>query len=145
MNLFTQIAVGTVVIIVTLILQVVFIGIAISALKRFGEPLSNPPYLYKSILAILLIVLWLIAGLSCSAWAWAGVFVMLGVFDGLEPALYFSVVTFTTLGYGDITLDPSWRLLASFAAVDGLIIFGLNSAFLVEFIARLRSAQDDHG
>ncbi|MGB5992819.1 MAG: ion channel, partial [Desulfobacterales bacterium] len=45
---------------------------------------------------------------------WASTYLALNAIEGLEQALYFSMVTFTTLGYGDILLDERWRLLASF-------------------------------
>ena len=44
---------------------------------------------------------------------WAFTFLAVGAIPDLEPALHFSTVTFTTLGYVDITLDASWRLLGS--------------------------------
>jgi len=68
-------------------------------------------------------------------------FPMLGTFDALEPALYFSVVSFTTLGFGDVVLTPQWRLLPGMSAANGLLIFGLSTAFLVEFFTHLRKAQ----
>ncbi len=140
----TQILIGTAVIFITIVIQVLFIGIAIQMLTKRGGWLIKPPFVVKTTVAMVAVVLWLILGISLSAWSWAGVFLTAGVFQSLEPALYFSIVTFTTLGYGDITLDPQWRILASFAAVDGLIIFGLNTAFLVEFTSRLRSTQEKH-
>ena len=39
------------------------------------------------------------------ALAWACVYLAFGALKGLEQALYFSLVTFTTLGYGEIVLD----------------------------------------
>lgn len=138
----TQILVGAVVIFVTIVIQVLFISIAIEVLKKRGTWLVKPPFVIKTTIALVAVVLWLIAGISLSAWSWAGIFLLAGIFQSLEPALYFSIVTFTTLGYGDIVLNPEWRILASFAAVDGLIIFGLNTAFLVEFTSRLRSIQE---
>ena len=38
-------------------------------------------------------------------------FIILGLFESMEEALYFSVVALTTLGFGDVTLDAQWRLL----------------------------------
>lgn len=141
----TQIFIGTAVIFMTIVIQVLFISTAIQALTQYRTWMVSPPLIVKTTLALVAVVLWLIAGISLSAWLWAGVFLVVEVFQSLEPALYFSIVTFTTLGYGDITLDPQWRILASFAAVNGLIIFGLNTAFLVEFTVRLRSAQEQKG
>jgi len=63
-------------------------------------------------------------------WAWAGLYMILGQFESLERALYFSTVTFTTLGYGDITLGPDWQLLSGLEAVNGIILFGVSTAFI---------------
>tara|TARA_A100001015_G_scaffold187238_1_gene208531 strand:+ start:2721 stop:3161 length:441 start_codon:yes stop_codon:yes gene_type:complete len=137
-----QILIGASVIFKTIVIQVLIISAAIHGLKKYGPWLGRPPYFVKTTLALVAVVLWLVLGFTLSAWAWAGVFLMLDVFQALEPALYFSIVTFTTLGYGDITLEPHFRILASFAAVDGLIIFGLSTAFLAECTHRIRSHQD---
>ena len=73
----------------------------------------------------------LIAIHTTSAWAWASVYYTLGEFTEFSRALYFSMVTSTTLGYGDITLTGRWQLLASFEAMGGLILFGASTAFLL--------------
>ena len=56
----------------------------------------------------------------------------LELFGTLEQALYFSITSFTTLGFGDVVLEPGWRLLAGMTATHGLLLFGLSTAFLVE-------------
>jgi Ion channel len=68
---------------------------------------------------------------------YAAVYVALGAISGMEPALYFSTVTFTTLGYGDVVLDPRWRLLASFEAANGIIMFGWTTAIVVAAVQRV--------
>ncbi|XDA99947.1 potassium channel family protein [Sulfitobacter sp. LCG007] len=77
---------------------------------------------------------WIIAVLTVSIWSWAGVYLLLGLFDGVEPALYFAIVSFTTVGYGDIVLEQDWRLLSGMTATSGLLVFGLFTAFLVEIL-----------
>jgi hypothetical protein len=62
---------------------------------------------------------------------WAAAYMALGEIKDLEPAFYFSMVTFTTLGYGDIVLDERWRLLASFEAATGIIMFGWTTAIVL--------------
>ncbi|ODS24990.1 hypothetical protein AB835_00340 [Candidatus Endobugula sertula] len=138
----TQMLIGSAVIFMTIVIQVLFISVVIQVLTKCGAWLVKPPFIVKTTVALVAVVLWLIVGISLSAWLWAGVFMVVGTFQNLEPALYFSIVTFTTLGYGDITLGSQWRILGSFTAVDVLIIFGLNTAFLVEFTGRLRSVQE---
>ena len=78
--------------------------------------------------------LWILLVLTSSVWGWAALYVALGLFDSLEPALYFSIVSFTTVGYGDVVLEPGWRLLAGMTATHGLLTFGLFTAFLVEVV-----------
>ncbi len=68
---------------------------------------------------------------------WASSYLAVGAFDSFEPALYFSMVTFTTLGYGDIVLNEAWRLMASFQAGIGVIMFGWTTALIIALIQRI--------
>lgn len=138
-----QLVVGGFLIAATVTVQTLFFGGAILLLNKFGTTLSKPPFVRKTIVGLIALVLWLMAGHSVGAWLWAATFKMVGAFEALEPALYFSLVTFTTLGYGDITLGPEWRLLAALAAANGLLVFGLSTAFLVEFLSRVSKAQEN--
>ena len=55
---------------------------------------------------------------------WAWVYHHVGAIHGLEESLYFSGITFTTVGYGDITLIKCWRLLSVGEAVNGVLMAG---------------------
>ena len=68
---------------------------------------------------------------------WAVVYLWAGVIETFEKSLYFSVVTFTTLGYGDITLEHHWRVLGSFQAANGIIIFGWSTAIIVSAVQQV--------
>ena len=54
----------------------------------------------------------------------------------VEHALYFSLITFTTLGYGDITLGPDSRILSGIEAMNGILLFGWSTAFFFGVIQR---------
>jgi len=72
--------------------------------------------------------------------AWAVVYLSLNDIPELrtfEQATYFSIVTFTSLGYGDITLQGSWRLLSGIEAMNGIILFGWSTALLFAILQRL--------
>jgi voltage-gated potassium channel Kch len=61
--------------------------------------------------------------------------------DTFEKAMYFSVVTFTTLGYGDITLpQEEWRMLSGIEALNGILLVGWTTAFLFAVVQRTWSA-----
>lgn len=64
---------------------------------------------------------------------WAIAYLMLDPINELasfEEAVYFSFVTFTTLGYGDITLSEGWRLLSGIEALNGILLVGWTTAML---------------
>ena len=134
-----QLLLGSTLIVVTVIVQVIFFNIAIDRLTRIGQWLSDSASFLKTSLVMVVVVLWTLLGITVSTWLWAVLFKFIGALDTLDEAVYFATVTFTTLGYGDITLSAEWRLLSSLAAVNGLIIFGLNTAFLVEFVKKTQS------
>jgi hypothetical protein len=69
--------------------------------------------------------------------AWAATYLVTGAVKGIEKALYFSTVTFTTLGYGDIVLGEHWRLLAAFEAANGIIMFGWTTAIVIATVQRV--------
>jgi hypothetical protein len=68
---------------------------------------------------------------------WSVTYLWLGAIEGFEKATYFSMVTFTTLGYGEIVLDEQWRLLASFEAANGIIMFGWTTAIVLAVVQRV--------
>ncbi len=52
--------------------------------------------------------------------------------------VYFSMVTYTTLGYGDVVItDPHWRILAGIQAMGGMLVFGWSSALLFGAVQRV--------
>jgi len=61
---------------------------------------------------------------------WAVLFVLLGEFEDFTAALYFSGVTFATLGYGDVVLSQHWRLLSPLEAANGILMFGVSTAIM---------------
>ncbi len=133
-----QLLLGSLIIVVTVIIQVIFFNIAINRLVRIGKWLVTPASFLKTSIVMIAVVLWTLFGITLSTWIWASLLLIIGALPSFEEALYFATVTLTTLGYGDITLNIDWRLLSSLVAVNGLIIFGLNTAFLVQFVEKTR-------
>ena len=73
---------------------------------------------------------------------WAATYHLLNALEGFEPAFYFSMVTFTTLGYGEIVLGEQWRLLASFEAANGIIMFGWTTAIILAAVQRIYFSEE---
>ena len=72
---------------------------------------------------------------------WAVLFVKCGEFQEFGLAFYHSAVNFTTLGYGDVIMSPSWKFLGPLEAADGALMFGVSTAMIFAVIARLVQAK----
>jgi hypothetical protein len=72
---------------------------------------------------------------------WAGLFLICGEFQEFGIAYYFSAVNYTTLGYGDLIMSPSWKLLGPLESADGALMFGVSTAMIFTVIVRLIEAR----
>jgi hypothetical protein len=131
-----QLALGTLIVIVNAIMQA-------EMFSRFGRRLEQSMlflrryfHRFANTAAIVLCALFVMFVHTVQVWVWAVTFHLTGALNGFEPSLYFSLVSFTTVGYGDITLGPEWRLLSGIAAANGLLSFGWSTAYMVELVRR---------
>ena len=72
---------------------------------------------------------------------WAGIFVSCGEFSEFQTAFYHSAVNYSTLGYGDLIMTPSWKLLGPLEAADGALMFGVSAAMVFAVVIRLVQAK----
>jgi len=102
--------------------------------------LDDEPWTTRRSLVVLtstVIVLIVLHTIEIGIWAIAYLsLVTVAELETLESALYFSFVTFTTLGYGDITLAAPWRVLSGIEALNGIMLVGWTTAFLFAVVQR---------
>ena len=67
---------------------------------------------------------------------WGLVYFWQGCLSDAETALYFSGVTYTTLGYGDLLLPRPWRMLAPLEAMTGILMCGLSTGLFFALVSR---------
>ena len=110
---------------------------------RVQHPLGGNPALLIFVQFSVLMVL-LMLGNVLQILIWALLYRGLNAFPDLETAFYFSGVTFTTLGYGDLTLPKRIRLIGVLQAANGVMMFGITSAVFVAAVqhAVAERAQD---
>jgi Ion channel len=68
---------------------------------------------------------------------WAIFYFWRGAIVDLQSALYFSAVTYTTTGYGDIVLQQPWRLVGGVEALTGILMCGWSTGFFFAIVNRL--------
>ncbi len=76
-------------------------------------------------------VLGILAILTLEVWSWATAYVLLGAARDLPDALYLSTAMFSTIGYGEIHVAPAWRLLTALEGINGFLLIGWSTAYLV--------------
>ena len=102
-------------------------------LGRHYEKVAGPYKQTRSVWFLVGTVTFLTALHIMQIAAWACAYMILlpeTMLDTFEEAIYFSSVTFTTLGYGDLTLPIFWRILSGFEAVNGVLLIGWSTAML---------------
>ena len=136
-----QLAIGSVLMLITTAIHATCTGAVIRGLRRMHASVWAGRSAVRGVTVISLVVLMLFFASLIEAGVWAAAYIAMGAIPDLETALYFSTVTFTTLGYGDVTLDTAWRLLSAFQAANGTIMFGWTTAIVVAVLRRTTAAR----
>lgn len=102
---------------------------------------------HESVIGQGALVLFLVFGLfavhTIEIWLYAAFYRLVGAVGDFETALYFSTVAFSSLGFGDVLLSRDWRLVSAIEGVNGLLLVGWSTAFLMSLMARLKSLEHD--
>ncbi|MEL7115180.1 MAG: ion channel [Pseudomonadota bacterium] len=136
-----QIAIGAALLVLTIFIA----GIGYVAMEAFltgrKDWIKRGRTRLKLLVLFASVVVWILLVATAGIWLWAILLLWLDVFETLEPAVYFALVAFTTLGFGDILLPEEWRLLSGMAAINGLLMIGLQTAMLIELMRQVRRLQ----
>ena len=68
---------------------------------------------------------------------WAVFYYNWELFKDFESSLYFSLTSYTTIGYGDVLLPERWRLLGAIEGISGVLLSGISTAFIFAVIAAM--------
>lgn len=139
-----QIALGTLLIVMNIGVAVVAAFAMEEAFQRAHRWLILPPQRPKLLLLLMAVGVWVMMVITAAVWVWALAYDLIGAFPTLETSVYFSLVCFTTLGFGDVILPTDWRVLAGMEAANGFLHFGLLTALLIEALRQVRMAQIEH-
>lgn len=83
---------------------------------------------YTQLLAFVFVVITLLHLVETAIWA--AFYDWWGSFSDFETSWYFSLGSYTTIGYGDVVLPAKWRLLGGVEGINGVLLCGLSAAFL---------------
>jgi hypothetical protein len=95
------------------------------------DSLMNDASWWSALVVINSVMTLLVVGNLIQLTIWAVVFMMLGEFEELAEAVYYSAVNFATLGYGDIVMSERYRFLGPLEAINGVLMIGVSTAALM--------------
>jgi hypothetical protein len=78
----------------------------------------------------------LMAAHASEVMVWSLSYVMVGAAPAAADVVYFAFVNYTTLGYGDVVPEASWRLIGPITAMNGVLLFGWSTAVIFEVLRR---------
>jgi Ion channel len=136
-----QIALGTALMLITIVTAGVSLWWVEHFLRRHHDWLGRAPHWPKLTLLLFGVAFWVLGIVTTGVWLWALTFRALDLFPTIEAAVYFALVSFTTLGYGDLLLPQDWRILGGMTAANGFIMFGLLTASVIDAMRYVRLAQ----
>lgn len=128
--MFWNLAVGLLMISVTVVIHTLGL-IAVTHVMGWFLGIVHAHGRRRRIIAMITVVLGIFAVLTVEIWLWAACYDFLRIVPDFETALYFSTTTFATVGYGDVVPDHSWRLLAALEGINGFLLIGWSTAYLV--------------
>jgi Ion channel len=89
----------------------------------------------------ILVAVWIVLLHLVEISVWAVAYLWYGAMADLQSALYFSAVTYTTTGYGDLVLPKEWRLDGGVEALTGILMCGWSTGFFFAVVNRLYEPQ----
>ena len=128
--------IGSVLIAITVVIHAIGTTVWVRHLSREYANIRIPKF-GQSMAILIKTVLIVFVLHTIEILVWAGAYEVLlprGELGSFEQAVYFSFVTFTTLGYGDITLSEGWRVLSGIEALNGILLVGWTTAMIFSVV-----------
>jgi hypothetical protein len=101
---------------------------------RFGEAIAGR---HGSFLVTVTVFLAIVGVHTVQIYLWALAYWLTGALQTFPDSIYFSIVTYAALGYGDVVLGPHFRIFGAMESVTGLLMFGITTAFLVGYFTQI--------
>jgi hypothetical protein len=134
--------VGIPIIVLTVVLHVFCLALVASCIERMADSrVERSRHLLQFGSAVSLAALLATLLHACEAFVWAFVYLGLGASGDFGSSVLYSLNAITSYGHEQYMLERRWQLLGAMEAVNGMMLFGLTTAFLFAVIQRVRSGR----
>jgi voltage-gated potassium channel Kch len=107
------------------------------ALRQLRRHPPRSPAFWPVTRLFIFIAAWIVLLHLAEIAVWAVFYLWRDAMPDLASALYFSAVTYTTTGYGDLVLPEGWRLLGGVHALTGILMCGWSTGFFFAVVNRV--------
>jgi Ion channel len=130
-------AVGASAVVCTIFIHVLTLSVTVNFVRRERRLGRAGTSMWIDVAIVALAISFALVAHLIEIAVWAMLFIICGEFPEFGPAYYHSAVNYTTLGYGDVIMSPSWRLLGPLEAANGALMFGVSTAMIFAVVQRL--------
>lgn len=116
-------------------------GLAVLMRLLARLPALPPAHHWPTIRMLLRIIWWLILLHLAEISVWGAFYLWRGCLPDAETAFYFSGVTYTTVGYGDVVLAKPGRLLAPIEGLMGILMFSMSAGYFFLVVSHLHQSR----
>jgi hypothetical protein len=127
----------------TVIMHLLGLSVLIAVTRPHSSRLRTDMHIARQMIVLVGVSLGLFILHGIEIWSYATLYYLVGAIRSFEDALYFSTATYATIGYGDLTLSKSWRVLGAIEGANGIILLGWSTAFLISIVGRIRALEHD--
>jgi hypothetical protein len=107
------------------------------ALRKWRRQADASMPFWRSTWLFIRVAAWMVLLHLLEIAVWAGFYLWKDAIADAPSALYFSAVTYTTTGYGDVVLPAEWRLVGGVEALTGILMCGWSTAFFMALVSRM--------
>lgn len=117
-----------------------------AAIRRHDHSsvLADPRF-WRPTWLLIRVASWLVLLHLLEIFLWASLYAWVHALPDMPSALYFSAVTYTTVGYGDVVLPEGWRLAGGIEALTGILMCGWSTGFFFAILSRIYRSQQALG
>jgi len=135
----TVVFIAAVLVAITVAIHAAGLSLVLSYLVKSQAQPPTQPWPITLLLIRLTWLLILIHAAEISVWAFF--YLWAGCLPDAESAFYFSGVTYTTIGYGDIVLPKPWRMLGPIEGATGILMCGLSAGVFFAAVTKIYAPQ----
>lgn len=129
-----QLLLGIALIAVTVAIHGAVMGWLLWNLERGAK---RPHTLWHAYAVLTKVAIWSVLAHLVEIAVWALAFYWVEVQRSIDLSIYFSAVTYATIGYGDVVPPENWRVLASMEGLVGILMCAWSGGFIFAVVSRL--------